>query len=117
MSNVLIDDAWSSVGPQTDGTYAIPSAAQPNNSPQNTAGYPADSSSSALDILKYGVGVITNAWQFNSMLDYKKFEATNGGLYRQGAPAPLSVQAGGMGSPLILALLALGGYLLFVKKA
>lgn len=87
------------VGPQIDGSYNLPVTAQPVNNPSNTAGYPAASDSSALDILKYGVGVATDAWKFNTMIDYKRFEATNGGIYQQGRNANVVRNASGSLSP------------------
>lgn len=110
----LDDDggAWS-VGPQTDGTYGIPVTAQQVNSPAGVAGYASSWDQQAIDILKFGVGAVTDAWKFNQALDYKKFEATNGGLYAQGAPAGVQRTAAGSISPtFLLAAVALVGFLI-----
>lgn len=113
------DALFADVGPQVDGTYTVPSTAEPVNDPSNTAGYPAASDGSALDILKYGVGVITDTWKFGQQLDYKRWEATQGGLYRQGSPAStLRVGSTGAGSSnfLLIAAAAVVAVLLLTQR-
>lgn len=86
ITNWTYDDGLS-VGPQPDGTYAVPASAQPLNLPANTAGNPSISDPAAFDILKYGVGVVTDLWKTSQVMDYNKWMASNGGLYREGRPA------------------------------
>lgn len=111
-------DLTASVGPQSDGTYSYPSAAQPNNQPWDTSGNAnGNYAQPVLDILKFGVGVAQQQSAQNAFYDYKRFEATNGGLFLQGRYA--GVGTGGM--PLrinpakngtLLLLIALGAILL-----
>jgi hypothetical protein len=76
----------SSVGPQPDGTYNYPDAAQPNNQPWDTSGGANGAyNSQVLDVLKYGVGVWQQDQSRKDFYDYKRFEATNGGLFQQGS--------------------------------
>lgn len=104
------------IGPSTDGTYGIPTTAQPNNDPSNTAGFPSITSGSALDILKFGVSAITDSWKFGQVLDYKRFEATNGGVFAQGKPANIATPSNGAaGSNFLLAGLLLVGFLIFTQ--
>jgi hypothetical protein len=118
MSDPLIDDAWSSVGPGLDGTWTVPEAAQQTNDPSNTAGFPSITSQSALDVLKYGVATITDTWKFSQMLDYKRFEATNGGTFAQGRPATIAASSNGKaGSQFMLAGLLLVAFLIYTHKA
>ncbi len=108
------DGSWSIVGPQPDGTHGIPVTAQQVNSPAGVAGYSSAWSQQAIDVLKFGVGAVTDAWKFGQALDYKKFEATNGGLYAQGQPAGVRRTAAGSISPTFLfAAVALVSFLLF----
>lgn len=76
----------SSVGPQADGTYNYPDAAQPNNQPWDTSGGAnGNYGPQVLDVLKYGVGVWQQDQSRKDFYDYKRFEATNGGLFQQGS--------------------------------
>lgn len=103
-------------GPQTDGTYSYPSAAIQTNDPSNTAGYSASTPAWVGDVLKSGVGVLGQYFQQGQMLDYRRFEATAGGLYRQGYPALLSRNGQAqVNSPLLIALI-LGGVFLLARK-
>lgn len=101
ISNWTYDDGLS-VGPQPDGTYAYPAAALPNNLPANTAGNPSISDPSAFDILKYGVGVVTDLYKTGQAMDYNKWMATNGGIYREGRPAVVSGIATGTATGRLL---------------
>jgi hypothetical protein len=109
---------WSGVGPAEDGTYSVPGTAQPVNSPANTAGFPSLNSDSALDLLKYGVGIVTDSWKFKELMDYRRFEATNGGVFQQGRTATSSAATAGAlpVNGLILAALAVAGFLLLTRK-
>lgn len=105
----LVDDSviFGGVGPQSDGTYGVPTTAEQVNDPANTAGYPASSDSSALDILKWGVGIVSDTWKFGQQMDYKRWEATQGGVYQQGATANVPrVASGGISSNFIFASVA-----------
>lgn len=110
------DSLMPTVGPQSDGTVAAPQAAQPNNQPWGVGGTSfGNYTGQVLDVLKFGVGVWQQNDARNDFYDYKRFEATNGGLFRQGAYAgyaqtPLSNRG------ITLAALILGG-LLLVKLA
>lgn len=106
------------VGPQSDGTYVQPSASQPNNQPWDTSGNAnGNYTKDVLDILKFGVGVAQQQSSQNAFYDYKRFEATNGGIFLQGRFAgvgpggmPLAVNPAKRGT--LLLLLALGAILL-----
>lgn len=90
------------VGPQTDGTV-MPSPTAIIPVPTDTAGgAPADYAASVLDIFKTGIGAWSAANQQQQLFDYKKWEATNGGLYRQGQPATLSNASNGGTSTLVM---------------
>lgn len=98
------------VGPQDNGTYQLPDAAQPNNRPWDsgggvTGGY----GDSVLDVLKLGVGAWSANKSRNDLLDYKRYEATAGGVFQQGKPAAAQVapRAAGMGGLLPLLLIGL----------
>lgn len=77
-------------GPQSDGTYAVPVAAQQVNDPANVAGYSATMSDSTYKLLSQGIGTLGQLGLANMNLDYRRYEATNGGLFRQGYYAGIS---------------------------
>lgn len=115
----LVDQStiFDNVGGQVDGTFVVPSTADQINDPSNTAGYPASSSNTALDVLKYGVGAITDSWKFAQNLDYKRFEATQGGVFQQGKYAiSASVPAGKVTNTFLFAGIALAIFLFATKK-
>lgn len=111
------DGGMSGYGPSTDGTYSIPTSAQPVNLPSNTAGFPSFTGQDALDVLKYGVGVISDSWKFSELLDYKRFEATKGGVYQQGQYANGAAVRFSGSNPLLMAGVLLLGFLYFTRKA
>lgn len=77
-----------SVGAQPGGTYILPDAAQPNNRPWDTPGGTLGQyGSDVLNILKLGVGAWSQYQARQDFLDYKRFEATAGGVYQQGQRA------------------------------
>jgi len=79
---------WSDlVGPQTDGTQGTPVTAQQVNSPANTAGYSDVLSPQVFSLLQQGIGVAANSFNLSQVLDYKRYEATNGGLFMNGQGA------------------------------
>ena len=106
-------DDWAGVGPQQDGTVTVPTAAAPVNRPSGQAGNPSAASSESLAFLRDGASTllgIASKW-----VDYKRYEATQGGLYRMGTPAyryqnNKLVPAGN--SALILVALAVGAVFL-----
>ena len=106
------------IGPQTDGTYDIPATALQVNDPSNTAGYPSSSDDNLFSILKYGVGAATDVFKFKSGLDYKRFEATQGGLFEQGRTSVLPrIATGGISTNYILiAAAAVGLFLLLTHR-
>lgn len=117
-TSLLPADFGSSVGPQSDGTYGVPSlslTAQPQDA---GGGSPGQYTGQVLDIFKYGVGVLGAAYQNQQMLDYKRYEATGGGVYQQGAAAGVRVTGNGATVGLstnMLLLIGLGIFLLTKK--
>lgn len=96
------DWSFDTTGPQTDGTWNIPDAATAVIPTDAGGGPPANYSSGVLDFFKFGVGAWQQDQQQQRMIDYKRFEATNGGLYQQGQPAIFNRAAGGGISPNVL---------------
>lgn len=109
------------IGPQPDGTYSAPSPALPVNNPANVAGNPSVTSLSGLDVLRAGTGILSQVAQWDlsrQFLDYKRYEATNGGLYRQGVPAGYIRTANGQitaSTPWTLILLAVAAVFIIKK--
>lgn len=107
------------VGPQTDGTN-WPSPISTIPQPTDTAGgQPANYAQSVLDIFKYGVGAYTQTANTSALLDYKRFEATNGGLYQQGRGAvmPKAQQGGGGSNLAMIGIAALVVFAVMTHKA
>ena len=90
------------VGPQTDGTNILaPTSTIPV--PNDAAGgAPAQYTTQVLDLFKFGVGALADYSKTQQLFDYKKFEATNGGLYQQGRSAAMPAAANGGNSGLLL---------------
>lgn len=110
----IFTDSSSSVGPQSDGTYSFPDNAQPNNQPWDTSGgQNGDYSKAVLDTLKFGVGVWQQDQSRRDFYDYKKYEATNGGLFQQGAFAGSLRAVPASRKPLTLAAMVLLGLVVF----
>jgi len=109
-------DSLLSVGPQTDGTYLLPISAQLTNNPANTAGYSSSTPSWVGDVLTKGIGTLGQYFQNGQMLDYRRYEATNGGLYRQGSPALVSRNGQAQMNPTLLIALIVGGVFLLTRK-
>lgn len=109
-------DPWglfAGVGVQTDGTN-LPSFQSTIPNPVDAAGgAPADYGSSVLDIFKFGIGAWSQSNQQAQLLEYKRFEATNGGLYQQGKTAalPSAAKNGGLSQTTVLAI---GAVILFM---
>lgn len=112
------DITTADIGPQTDGTYGIPTTAQQYNAPDNTAGYSPSVSPQVAALLSQGIGSLTQLGLGAMVLDYKKAEATNGGLFYQGQYAALRRNGyGQVNQPLTLStLLLLGGLAYLLLK-
>ncbi|EON15329.1 hypothetical protein [Pandoraea sp. SD6-2] len=100
-----------SIGPQNDGTYNYPDTAQPVNQPADV-GAAATLPNYAPDVFKLlsqGLGALNSDYQMNQMLDYRKYEATQGGLYAQGQAAATvaSAQIGAVNANKMLMILGL----------
>ncbi|QDX21765.1 hypothetical protein FP568_11230 [Pandoraea pnomenusa] len=100
-----------SIGPQNDGTYTYPDAAQPLNQPADV-GAAATLPNYAPDVFKLlsqGLGILNSDYQMNQMIDYKKYEATQGGLFAQGQAAATvaSAQIGATNANKMLMILGL----------
>ena len=69
-------------------------------------GAPAWYSKDILDLMKFGIGAVVDTNKSQQLFDYKKFEATNGGLYPQGQPAnvPRAAQGGGVSGLVMLGI-------------
>lgn len=109
-------DPWglnSMVGVQSDGTNLLSFQSTIVTPADAGGGQPADYGAAVLDIFKFGVGAWSQANAQQQILDYKRFEATNGGLYQQGKTAALPAAAnhGGISKN---AMLAIGAVLLFM---
>lgn len=110
--------ADSAVGPQTDGTNVYSPIASTIPTPADTAGgAPAQYGSAILDIFKTGIGAWSTANANAQLFDYKRFEATNGGLYRQGTSASMPAAATGGSSGLVtMAILGLVVFAVLTHK-
>lgn len=108
-----------SVGPQTDGTNVYSPIASTIPTPADTAGgAPAQYGSAILDIFKTGVGAWSAANAQQQLFDYKKFEATNGGLYQQGKSAamPAAASGGGQSGLMMMALIGIVVFAVLTHK-
>ncbi len=103
------------VGPNMDGTYGVPGAAQTASPADAGGGAPANYSQAVLDIFKYGAGILSQYANNKQLIDYKRWEATATGPVVQGRPASVTVtaptvSAGGS----LLPWLAIGGVAAFL---
>lgn len=109
------------VGPTNNGTYNVPSSAQPSNTPWDAAGGTLGqySAKDVIGLLRDGIGAWSQNKRNNQFLDYQRYEATQGGIYQQGRPNayPTSavVTARASGNPVMLILL-IGGAMLLLRK-
>lgn len=101
------------VGPQNDGTNVSPGAAAMPQPVDAGGGPPANYSAAILDIFKFGVGAYNQNKAQQSMIDLRRWEATNAGLMQQGQSAAIY---GGQGQMGILTIAAIGIVLLLVLK-
>ena len=115
-SNARNGNEFVDVGPQPDGTYGVPSSAVQTNAPANTAGYSSQTPGWVGDVLKTGIGAVAGYFNNANILDYRRFEATNGGLYRQGYPALISRNGQAQMNPTLFWALIIGGAFLLLKK-
>lgn len=101
------------VGYNSDGTFSAPNVAVMPQPVDAGGGMPANYSAQILDIFKFGVGV----WQQNEarqdMIDMRRWEATNAGLYQQGQSAAIYGSRNQVG---ILGIAAVGLILFIVLK-
>jgi hypothetical protein len=105
------------VGPQSDGTNIQSGAAQVAAPVDAGGGAPGTYTKDILDVFKFGVGAYSKNQQQKDLLDYKRFEATQAGLWRQGQPALFSNSAqGGTGNLVILAAIVIGAVVLLQEK-
>lgn len=105
------------VGPQSDGTSITPGTAIIPGPVDAGGGMPASYTKDILDVFKFGVSAYGQNQQQKNLLDYKRFEATQAGLWMQGRPALFSQSAqGGTGNLVILAALVIGAVVLLQEK-
>lgn len=105
------------VGPQSDGTSITPNAAITTAPVDAGGGAPGSYSKDVLDLFKFGVGTWSQQKQQANLLDYKRYEATQTGLWRQGQPALFANSAqGGAGNLVILAAIVIGAVVLLQEK-
>lgn len=96
------DMSSDSVGYQNDGTYNTPSAGTTPQPYDTGGGAPQSYSKDIVDMFKFGVGTYAANKNVQANLDYKRFEATGGGLYRQGLPNLFNTGAQGQSSGLMI---------------
>jgi hypothetical protein len=105
------------VGPQSDGTSVSPTAGAMPQPVDAGGGFAGTYGKDVLDIFKYGVGIYSQNKQQSDLLDYKRFEATQLGVFRQGQPAVFSTSAqGGTGNLVILAAIVIGAVVLLQEQ-
>ena len=97
--------ALGGVGPQNDGTYGAPPSSVMPQPVDAGGGPPANYSGQVLDIFKFGVGIWNQQKQRQDMIDLRRWEATNAGLYQQGQAAAMYGRPGQIG---ILGMAAIG---------
>lgn len=110
------DTLWG-VGPSNDGTYGIPTNAQPVNQPWDIGGGSLGQySGGVFDLLKMGIGAWSSNKQQSEMLDYKRFEATQGGIFQQGqAAAQYAIQRQSSSSLMMFALIGVVAFIVLKK--
>lgn len=90
------------VGPQQDGTNLIADSAIIAQPADTAGGMPAQYEQGILDIFKFGIGAWADNQKSQQLFEYKKFEATNGGLFQQGRNAYMPQAASGGTSSLVV---------------
>lgn len=101
------------IGPQNDGTFGTPDAAVKPMPVDAGGGAPANYSSTILDVFKLGVGAWTQTQNTSAMVDLRKWEATNAGLFQQGQAAAMYGKPGQIG---IMGIAAIGLLVLLLMK-
>jgi hypothetical protein len=83
------------VGPQNDGTYVTPTAALPYNQAVDvgSGSQVGNYAPQVFNLLGQGLSAFTTLYGQNQLLDYKRYEATQGGLFAQGQAAASLGQA------------------------
>jgi len=76
-------------------------------------GPPANYGSTVLDIFKFGVGAWTQSQNNSALIDLRKWEATNAGLFQQGQAAAMYGKPGQIG---VLGIAAAGLMILLLMK-
>lgn len=104
---------YTGVGPQDDGTFAAPATSIMPQPVDAGGGPPANYSGLIMDVFKFGVGVWNQREARQDMIDQRRWEATNAGLFQQGQAAAMFGRPGQMG---VLGLAAVGLVLLLVLK-
>jgi hypothetical protein len=101
------------VGYQPDGTFYAPSSSVMSQPVDAGGGAPAQYGAQILDIFKFGVGAWQQADARKDMIDLRRWEATNAGLYQQGQSAAIYGSRGQVG---ILGIAAVGVILFLALK-
>lgn len=100
-------------GYQNDGTFQAPASAVMVQPVDAGGGPPANYSGVVLDIFKFGVGVWNQREQRQDMIDLRRWEATNAGLFQQGQAAAMYGRPGQVG---VLGIAAAGLILYLLMK-
>lgn len=108
------DDLYTGdIGPQDDGTFGTPAAGIMSQPVDAGGGPPANYSGTVMDIFRFGVGVWSQTQARRDMIDQRRWEATNAGLFQQGQNAAMF---GGRGQVGILGIAAVGLIVLLAMK-
>lgn len=76
-------------GYQNDGTFESPPQAIMPQPVDAGGGPPANYSGATLDLFKFGLGALERYQTRQDMIDLRRWEATNAGLYQQGQAAAM----------------------------
>jgi hypothetical protein len=98
-----------SIGPQSDGTYNIPSTGVAISNGADQGGNGASYAPQIFSLLNNGLGAFTSIYNNNAMLDYRRYEATQAGLVAQGQATGqiASAQIGAVQSNKMLMILGI----------
>lgn len=100
-------------GYQDDGTFSAPASSVMPQPVDAGGGPPANYSGMILDVFKFGVGAWNQNEQRKDMVDLRRWEATNAGLFQQGQNAAMF---GGRGHVGLIGVAAVGLVLLLLLK-
>lgn len=113
------EDDWQTVGAQSDGTFVAPTSVTQTSSPWDTPGGVPGDYSGVIDILKTGIGAWSAYKGRQQMIDYQRYEATNGGLFPTGYPNQQATANGRVAiqgnTNMMMILLVVGAFLLLRK--